>query len=403
MYSAPLHRKVLPWVYTLLFFLVAPLLIFYTAGYRYNTKKASVEKYGTLIVDSTPTNAEVFVDGRATGETTPTTFQELSSGQHTIEVRKTGYTPWKKTLDMRAERVTFANHIHLWRTEPVVQLLQEGNFFAIEATREGDTALALERTANSSTLARIVHAKGRLGEDLALPFIEQRADLFWDETGRFIHIDRPSTERDLLVRLGNRSLTATTTPWRGTWNPPEPDELELRSTSSGVDLILKKTFSERHIPLPDRQAWRFGDAFSQDIVLLQGETRWVSLDPHIQQPSITTIMGDYPRWSPSDTSHAEALFLTKSELWSWKPGNEPALLVRQSTPLEEAVWHADADTVFLSTMQTIEAIDLDERDGRMRQTLASFEEIRDFALIGNALVVAGTHEGVAGLFLLTIE
>ena len=114
-YRPPFLRQILPWIYVLVFLLVAPILIFYTAGYRYNPKKGVIERNGTLIVDTTPAGAEVFIDDVDTHERTPISFQNMAPGWHHVRVVVPGYSGWEKYLEVRAERVTFANNIWLWR------------------------------------------------------------------------------------------------------------------------------------------------------------------------------------------------------------------------------------------------------------------------------------------------
>ena len=82
MYRPPFHRRILPWIFTIIFFVAAPALVFYTAGYRWNPKKEKIERNGTLIIDSTPADARVYLNGRDTGETTPISFTS-TTGQST--------------------------------------------------------------------------------------------------------------------------------------------------------------------------------------------------------------------------------------------------------------------------------------------------------------------------------
>ncbi|MFH0780181.1 MAG: hypothetical protein V1928_05025, partial [Parcubacteria group bacterium] len=42
-----------------LFLVAAPILILYTAGYRYNFKKNQVQKTGALVISTAPSGAEV--------------------------------------------------------------------------------------------------------------------------------------------------------------------------------------------------------------------------------------------------------------------------------------------------------------------------------------------------------
>src|SRR5689334_14530175 len=120
MFKTPFHRRIIPWLYVFIFLGLAPILIFYTAGYRYNPKKNALEKNGSLIIDSIPAGAQVYLDGQATGDTTPVTIQNVTPGLHAIRVERPGDIAWQKNLEVHAEQVTFANKIWLWHlTEPM--------------------------------------------------------------------------------------------------------------------------------------------------------------------------------------------------------------------------------------------------------------------------------------------
>ena len=139
-YRPPLVRQLLPWLFVLVFLVTAPLLIFYTSGYRYNLKKGLIERNGTLIIDSTPSGGTLFVDSRPTGERTPITLQNMVPGWHTIRIERPNYSSWQENVLIRSERVTFANHIWLWRiSQP--RLVWSGRPQSLQADRLREHAL----------------------------------------------------------------------------------------------------------------------------------------------------------------------------------------------------------------------------------------------------------------------
>jgi hypothetical protein len=58
---------------------------------------------GVLTISSTPSNAEVYLDGSYRG-TTPSTIDYVEEGTHTIELRLDGYVPWVKNITMTPQR-----------------------------------------------------------------------------------------------------------------------------------------------------------------------------------------------------------------------------------------------------------------------------------------------------------
>ena len=56
---------------------------------------------GVLVIESRPTGATVFVDGRRVG-TTPMSLPDASPGTHRIRLEMTGFSPWVTTANIQA-------------------------------------------------------------------------------------------------------------------------------------------------------------------------------------------------------------------------------------------------------------------------------------------------------------
>ncbi|MFA6503848.1 MAG: PEGA domain-containing protein, partial [Patescibacteria group bacterium] len=114
MVKTPFHRKILPWMFIIIFLMMAPAVIFYTSGYRWNAKKHAIERNGTLIIDTFTQGASIKLNGQQMPETTSVTLQNMSPGSYDIKLDLQDYHPWSKTLWIDPERVTFASGIVLW-------------------------------------------------------------------------------------------------------------------------------------------------------------------------------------------------------------------------------------------------------------------------------------------------
>ncbi len=61
----PRHiRRLIYIIFILLFCLTAPILVLYTAGYRYDLKKWAIQKTGSLSVKPWPRDAEIYLDDK---------------------------------------------------------------------------------------------------------------------------------------------------------------------------------------------------------------------------------------------------------------------------------------------------------------------------------------------------
>jgi predicted Ser/Thr protein kinase len=79
--------------------------------------KSETAGSGKLVLNSTPTGAEIFIDGKSTGKVTPAQLP-VSSGEHKIELRKSGYQDAETTTLVKDG----ANHTFA----PVLEVVKAG-------------------------------------------------------------------------------------------------------------------------------------------------------------------------------------------------------------------------------------------------------------------------------------
>jgi len=436
MYRTPLRRRIIPWLYVAAFIVLAPVLVFYTAGYRYNIKKAQIERNGTLIVDSTPNGAAVSIDDKSTGNKTPVTFQNIVPGWHHIRVDKDGYQSWDKWLEVRPELVTFANAIWLWKAQPATELALPGRFTAVSADpSRGKLALFSASTSTTSLAYWIPGQTELVSQTLAgypanvIPVVR------WRKDGQAILVNGLSSHSAGWWSYASNQSTSVQTPlpaaafhWTGNEvvgsdaqhtyridprtqaytqesvpasTVDASDNLTLQTNPRSATLVLSdRSFLTKLFELP-AGVWRFGDFESTSILLTDGE-RWLCVDPKADPPTQGILTGDVPRWL-NRSSRPRALFVNRNEVWSWDLGSNPTLLWRQSGTVVQARWHRGGTSVFIATPEQIFALDLDDRSGRTTTQIAAFDRINDFDLLGNTLYVAGTRQGQEGLWSVAVE
>ncbi|CAN5164101.1 hypothetical protein BH09PAT2_BH09PAT2_05650 [soil metagenome] len=98
----------------LIFLAVLIGVIAYARGYRLN-KDGTLTSTGILSINSSPQPATVYVNGMLKGATDINLT--LPYGQYTIEVKKEGYTDWKKSVSLKGETVMSLN-AHLYSKNP---------------------------------------------------------------------------------------------------------------------------------------------------------------------------------------------------------------------------------------------------------------------------------------------
>lgn len=90
---------------TIIFVVVAPLLILLARGYYFDFETREFIQTGTLTAKTDPRGAAVFINGEEAGHT-PFVKRFILPGDYTLELLKPGYFVWKKNIALRARMVT---------------------------------------------------------------------------------------------------------------------------------------------------------------------------------------------------------------------------------------------------------------------------------------------------------
>lgn len=99
-------------VMTLATVILTMLAVFYAMGWRFDQNDLTFEQGGLIQFRTTPEGADVMVDGKPQNFTTPGRAN-LGSGQHTIEMRLSGYRSWQKKVDLAPGQLLWLNYARL--------------------------------------------------------------------------------------------------------------------------------------------------------------------------------------------------------------------------------------------------------------------------------------------------
>ena len=422
-------RRILPWIYVVIFFILAPTIVFYTSGYRYNFKKGAVERNGTLIVDSTPGNAHVIVDGQDNGDKTPVTFQEMTPGWHHVEISKSGYGSWQQDVFVRAERVTFSNHIRLWK-QGSPELVSTGNYTRLESDPARERILAFQEDASGTRVgwwspnqqAKTVLLKRSNAATLPIRWRDDReaamlggtssTSATWivkATTGQTTAESLPAgsytwsgnqlvgtdAQSQLTVDIDQQRIERTTLP---TGVVEQSGSIELQtSTSTGRMLLADSSFLGRLFTLPDGN-WSISEWHRPYLFLSSDNGEWLGVRMHLgEAPDTVRATGDYPRWSP-DTKVPQAAFVNTYEIRLWSPDHPTTEIWRQSEALQDVVWNDDGGVLYAADAKHVFALPLDAQEDLHPVDLGDFDQVWDVAIQGTTIYVSASLHGVRGLY-----
>jgi len=84
------------------------------------------ELYGTLDINSTPSGANVYLDGVDTGQVTPIILPNIAVGDHIIELRKFHYKCWEDIVTVMLGQTVYLNPPLLWAIEETIKIQPGG-------------------------------------------------------------------------------------------------------------------------------------------------------------------------------------------------------------------------------------------------------------------------------------
>lgn len=298
-------RIILIVIGVILFFLVAPLIIFLARGYFFDFKAFRLIGTGILTIKTDPKGADIFVDGKK-NKTAPATFRLLLPGEYEILLKKPGYRGWSK-------KVTIYEHL-------VTSIPQD-------ATREVDLIISsLVQTTISTTTS---------------DFVKTGSGIFFSEKAGIFQLE---------IAASQKTLVATTTLSQVLKSGAKNSGGLFRLSESALwqndqKLISKLPFFEKGeiITSPDNQVYLLLDS---DLYQVREELNKVNSNI------------SYAYWE----ENADVLIYgNEHEIWFFDPfgSGKSALITRSTKTLGHPVYHAETNYVFVSEDREIKAIEVD--------------------------------------------
>ena len=115
-------RLIIFLLFVFAFLLTAPLVVLYTAGYRFDLTHGRIVHTAVLNMTSSPRNAQVFVDDEPMSDRTPSVVDTILPGEHLVRLEKDGYLSWKTPLTFKSREARVIGPIVLFLDEsPILE------------------------------------------------------------------------------------------------------------------------------------------------------------------------------------------------------------------------------------------------------------------------------------------
>ncbi len=104
------------------FILAASLLVINAIGYKLNWQNLALQQTGLISLVTEPRDSQVYVNGVLISKKTPLQIPKLEPGRYDIEVKRTEYRTWSRTVVVEPGLVTSLEHVILFFSEPKIAL-----------------------------------------------------------------------------------------------------------------------------------------------------------------------------------------------------------------------------------------------------------------------------------------
>lgn len=128
----------------ILFFIISPAIILYTAGYRYDFNTHQVKQTGVLSVDVEPQDAVVTLNGIRIEKQIPIRLTNRAPGTYTLKIERGGYKTWERDIVIESNNTTYIKGIILIKDALPIKIL-ESTENIISVHGYNDTLLLLKK------------------------------------------------------------------------------------------------------------------------------------------------------------------------------------------------------------------------------------------------------------------
>lgn len=435
-------RRLLFFFFVFGFIIGAPIIVLYTAGYRYNFQSGTVIRTGVLSISTSPRNAQILLDEQNINRQTPAVIEQLMPGDYQITLAKDGYHPWHNTETIQSNITTHLPLITLWRSESPVTIWQRSTQ-NITANPNGETvAYFIEQGGwNELWLDNLTENSQKMIARIPSKVGEMTLD--WSTQGGYLLVhDQNFVTVSVYDYSGNNVPIVTTLKKmsRVFWHPSADHALYIGDTSSLEQLDLQTSTSliistngDSSIVLDANLISLTNTETQTELRQTLGEqTKVIALLPKskysilqqdgpyliLQNAQNELLIIDFNSNEPILFKQSVKFFdyLANSHLLLWSDGNEiniynpinhqTEFITRQGSIITQLKFSPDGNNIFVASENKLLVIDHYKNGAeRYTATLLETDQLQNFWLTvdGKTAYIDGTINDDVGLYLLLLR
>ena len=196
-------RTILFIICVCLFFATAPAVILYSQGFRFDFEGKKIVQTGALYFKVSPRSAEVYLNNKLKTKTSMITgsvlIETLMPKTYQVKIKKEGYYPWQKNLEIKEAQVTEAKNIVLIPKNSDFTLSNQ------KAEEISEIVSEIAVTATSSDEKKVIESNNY---EIWILFLEEKEKIFLTRFSEKIGNVFWLTDHYLIFNVGNKIKVA---------------------------------------------------------------------------------------------------------------------------------------------------------------------------------------------------
>lgn len=180
-----------------IFFLLAPVLISYTSGYRYDWRRGFLRETGALNIDVEPKNASVAINDVKIKSNMPVRLADRIPGKYKILISAPGYFNWQKEIEIKNKQTFYIKEISILKSNQP-ELITEGKIENIKISFDGKFIVYL-KSAEKNIEAHAISLDTLSDMTLAFLPLANGAKIEMSPISRYLVVSDDATPHKTLV------------------------------------------------------------------------------------------------------------------------------------------------------------------------------------------------------------
>jgi hypothetical protein len=276
--TRPIRRMIMSF-FILCFFIISPLIIFYTAGYRYDFVTRQIKQTGVISIDVKPQNANVYLNGVLINQKIPIRLPNRAPGTYQLKIESSGYQTWEKEISVESKQTYYIRGVSLFKQSLPVELFDfnQQNIIASSISPFGDYTILLKKIDSNYEVELINLKTNKTTAIFHLPIESESIPVFeWSPYYSFVLLKITNSTGTMLyvidpTQTPSSELVGTSLPLNSSqyqWSPAAYSKrLFIRENDSIVGIIGSEKISLLDSPAlspvwfvdKDLNVWQYSD------------------------------------------------------------------------------------------------------------------------------------------------